>query len=122
MRETLTKYPKELIVALGIYITVTAPFYTSTVFIGNFMQTLSYTSQQSTIVSSIILIVMMIVLPISAYISDKIGRRPVLIWGIILLIVSVYPIFICLGSHRRCCVDTKSSLRATESSVAIQKN
>jgi len=98
LRETLTKYSKELIVALGIYITVTAPFYTSTVFIGNFMQTLGYTNQQSTIVSSIILIVMMIVLPISAYISDKIGRRPVLIWGIILLILSVYPIFIALGS------------------------
>lgn len=97
-RETLTKYPKELIIALGLYITVTAPFYTSTVFIGNFMQTLGYTSQQSTIVSSIILIVMMIVFPISAYVSDKVGRRPVLIWGIILLILSVYPIFVALGS------------------------
>jgi len=98
LRETLTKYPKELIIALGLYITVTAPFYTSTVFIGNFMQTLGYSSRQSTIVSSLILIVMMIVFPISAYISDRIGRRPVLICGIILLILSVYPIFICLGS------------------------
>ncbi|KJV81737.1 H+ symporter family protein [Rickettsia hoogstraalii str. RCCE3] len=98
LRETLTKYPKELIIALGLYITVTAPFYTSTVFIGNFMQTLGYTSTQSTIVSSIILIVMMIVFPISAYVSDKVGRRPVLIWGIILLILSVYPIFVALGS------------------------
>lgn len=98
LRETLTEYPKELIVALGIYITVTAPFYTSTVFIGNFMQTLGYTNRQSTIVSSIILIVMMIVFPISAYVSDKVGRRPVLIWGIILLILSVYPIFVALGS------------------------
>ena len=96
LRETLTKYPKELIIALGLYITVTAPFYTSTVFIGNFMQTLGYTNQQSTIVSSIILIVMMIVFPISAYVSDKVGRRPVLIWGIILLILSVYPIFVVL--------------------------
>lgn len=98
LRETLTKYPKELIIALGLYITVTAPFYTSTVFIGNFMQTLGYNNQQSTIVSSIILVVMMVVFPISAYISDRIGRRPVLICGIILLILSVYPIFICLGS------------------------
>ncbi|KJW02441.1 H+ symporter family protein [Rickettsia endosymbiont of Ixodes pacificus] len=98
LRETLTKYPKELVIALGLYITVTAPFYTSTVFIGNFMQTLGYTNQQSTIVSSIILIVMMIVFPISAYVSDKVGRRPVLIWGIILLILSVYPIFVALGS------------------------
>ncbi|ARD86130.1 MFS transporter [Rickettsia bellii] len=98
LRETLTKYPKELIIALGLYITVTAPFYTSTVFIGNFMQTLGYTNQQSVIVSSIILVVMMIVFPISAYISDRVGRRPVLICGIILLILLVYPIFICLGS------------------------
>ncbi|XBG66531.1 hypothetical protein AAGW17_01365 [Rickettsia sp. Oklahoma-10] len=73
LREILTKYPKELIVAFGIYITVTTAFYTSTVFISNFMQTLGY-SQQSTILSSIILIVMM-VLPILAYIPDKIGRR-----------------------------------------------
>lgn len=98
LRETLTKHPKELIIALGLYITVTAPFYTSTVFIGNFMQTLGYTNQQSVIVSSIILVVMMIVFPISAYISDRVGRRPVLICGIILLILLVYPIFICLGS------------------------
>ncbi len=41
------------------------------------MQTLGYTNQQSTIVSSIILIVIMIVFPISAYVSDKVGRRPV---------------------------------------------
>ncbi|WP_419235019.1 metabolite/H+ symporter [Rickettsia endosymbiont of Nabis limbatus] len=98
LRETLTKHPKELIIALGLYITVTAPFYTSTVFIGNFMQTLGYTNQQSVIVSSIILVVMMIVFPISAYISDRVGRRLVLICGIILLILLVYPIFICLGS------------------------
>lgn len=46
------------------------------------MHTLGYANQQSTIVSSIILIVMMIVFPISAYVSDKVGRRPVLnIWG-----------------------------------------
>lgn len=62
------------------------------------MQTLGYTNQQSTIVSSIILIVIMIVFPISAYVSDKVGRRPVLILGIILLILSVYPIFVALGS------------------------
>ncbi|AAU04295.1 metabolite/H+ symporter [Rickettsia typhi] len=98
LRETLTQYPKELMIALGLYITVTAPFYTSTVFIGNFMQILGYSNQQSSIVNSIILIVMMIVFPISAYVSDKVGRRPVLICAIILLILLVYPIFVALGS------------------------
>ncbi|ABV75543.1 Proline/betaine transporter [Rickettsia akari str. Hartford] len=62
------------------------------------MQMLGYTNQQSTIVSSIVLIVMMTVFPISTYVSDKVGRRPVLICWIILLILSVYPIFVALGS------------------------
>jgi MHS family proline/betaine transporter-like MFS transporter len=98
LHETLTHYWREVIIALGLYITVTAPYYTATVYISNFMKTLGYSSNQSTIVSSVILITMIIVLPISAYISDKIGRRPVLICGIILLILLVYPIFMCLGS------------------------
>ncbi|WP_341789964.1 metabolite/H+ symporter [Rickettsia endosymbiont of Polydrusus tereticollis] len=102
LRETLTKYWRELIIAIGLYITVTAPFYTSTVFIGNFMKTLGYSNHQSSIVSSAILITMMVVFPISAYISDKIGRRPVLIWGIVLMILLVYSIFICLGSMNFC--------------------
>ncbi len=62
------------------------------------MQTLGYNNQQSVIVSRIILVIMMIVFPISAYISDRVERRPVLICGIILPILLVYPIFICLGS------------------------
>lgn len=81
--EILTKYWLQLVVAMGIYVTVTAPFYTATVFIENFMQVLGYTSAQSSLVGSLILIIMMIGFPISAYVSDRIGRRPVLISGVI---------------------------------------
>ena len=98
LRETLTKYWLQLVVAIGIYITVTAPFYTATVFIENFMHKLGYTKNQSSITGSVILITMMIGFPISAILSDKIGRRPVLITGTILIIALIYPIFIALGS------------------------
>jgi MHS family proline/betaine transporter-like MFS transporter len=98
LKETLTKYYKELFIAIGLYITVTAPFYTATVFIGNFMKNLGYSADQSSIISSIILIVMIIILPISAFISDKIGRKKVLVFAIILLIIFVYPLFMMLGS------------------------
>ncbi len=98
LRETITKYYRELLIAIGLYVTVTAPFYTSTVFIGNFMKTLGYTQNQSSIVSTIILVVMIIVFPISAIISDKIGRKKVLTFGILSIILLVYPIFLLLGS------------------------
>lgn len=98
LREVLSKHWFELIIAIGIYITVTAPFYTATVFICNCMKTLGYTQDQGGTVSGIILVVMIIILPISAAISDRIGRKPVLLTGIILIILLAYPVFIGLGS------------------------
>lgn len=96
--ETLTKYWLQLLIATGLYVTVTAPFYTATVFIGNFMKTLGYSQQQISIMGCVILITMMIIFPISAAISDKIGRKPVLITGILLMIILIYPVFLGLGS------------------------
>jgi MHS family proline/betaine transporter-like MFS transporter len=98
LREIITKYWSLLIVAIGLYIAVTTPFYTLTVFVGNFMQILGYDRMQSSVVSSIILITMIIVFPIAARVSDKVGRRPVLISGVIAMIVLAYPIFLALGS------------------------
>lgn len=98
LRDTLTKYWLQLLVAIAIYVTVTATFYTATVFIENFMRKLGYSDSESASVGAIILITMTIVLPISAHISDKIGRKPVLVIGVLLLICFTYPIFIVLGS------------------------
>jgi len=98
LKEIFNKYWVSLIIAIGLYIAVTAPFYTATVFVGNFMQTLGYTRMQASIISSLILVTMIVVFPISARISDKVGRRPVLIAGILSMILLVYPIFVGLGS------------------------
>lgn len=98
LKETFTKHWKEVLMAMAIYINVTAPFYTTTVFIKSYMDTLGYEKHQSTMANVFILISMSIMLPISAYISDKIGRKPVLIFASVLLIVTMYPIFLALHS------------------------
>ena len=98
LRETLTKYWREVLMAIIIYINVTAPFYTTTVFIKEYMVNLGYEQAQGVFTSSIILIVLMITFPISAYISDRIGRKPILIWSSVALVISIYPIFLALHS------------------------
>ncbi len=98
LKETITEHWGKLLMAVGIYINVTAPFYTATVFMGHYMQKIGYESIECSVVCAIILVTLSIVFPFSAYISDKIGRKPVLIFASILLVLSIYPIFLALSS------------------------
>ncbi len=96
LRETITKYWREILIAIAVYINVTAPFYTATVFIKRYMTNLGYEQTQGALTCSIILVTMSIMFPISAYVSDKIGRKPLIVWSSIALVVSIYPIFLAL--------------------------
>ena len=98
LRETLCKYLREVLIAMAVYINVTAPFYTTTVFIKNYMDTLGYEKNQSIITCALILVSMSIMFPLSAYLSDKIGRKPVIVWASVVLVISIYPIFLALHS------------------------
>ncbi|MDG1436686.1 MAG: MFS transporter [Rickettsiaceae bacterium] len=97
-RETLFEYWRETLLAIIIYINVCAPFYTITVFIRSYMITLGYSEYHEGVVYGLILFTMTIFLPISAYVSDKIGRKPVLLASSIALVVSIYPAFLALNT------------------------
>lgn len=98
VRETFKKYWPQLLVAFTLYVALTAPFYIVVVYLRSFMQQLGYTLTQSSIMGSVILLTLTLVLPISAAISDKLGRRFVLITGLILLIIACYPAFASLAT------------------------
>lgn len=97
VKETVKYYWPQLLMAIGIYVAVTGPFYTSTVYIENFMQNLGYTRGQSAFVSCLILITMIIIFPLSAKLSDKIGRKPVLRWGCLAIMITSYPMIAALS-------------------------
>ncbi len=98
LTETFTKYWREVLIAIAVYINVTAPFYTTTVFIKSYMETLGYEKNQGTIACGLILVTMSLIFPISAHYSDKIGRKPIIVWASVALVFSTYPIFLALHS------------------------
>ena len=97
LREALWDWRK-ILLGIGLYINVTAQFYAATVFIPSYMTTVGYLPHQSSIACSIILITMMIFFPIAANISDKIGRKPVMIASCIGIVMTVCPVFFAINS------------------------
>jgi len=92
-------YRKKLWLAAGLYINVTAPFYAATIFIQNNMLTLGYSKGECYIAGALTLIIMIITFPIAGYISDKVGRKPVIFVSCIALVVLTYPTFLMINSN-----------------------
>ena len=94
VRELLTTYFQPMMYGIIIYITVTIPFYTLVIFLKTYMTNfLGHSFAEASLISTIALILCTIVLPISGHISDKIGRKPVLMFACFGFIFLSYPAF-----------------------------
>lgn len=94
VREVIKNYMPELLLSVGIYLTVTVPFYTLTIFMKSYMSSeLGYSYNDSLIVNLISLSVAIIAMPIGAWVSDRYGRKPVLKYTAIAMVICMYPIF-----------------------------
>jgi MHS family proline/betaine transporter-like MFS transporter len=103
VRDVIKHHKKTLLIAIGIYLTVTVPFYTLSAYFNTFLQNkMDFTLQETMKMNGIAMIFFMIAIPISGYFSDKIGRKKVLSYAAIALAIAVYPVF--------CLVTSGSSL------------
>ncbi|RYE12196.1 MAG: MFS transporter, partial [Rickettsiales bacterium] len=94
LREILNNYKIELIIAISIYLTVTVPFYSLMIFMNSYMsKILNQPMSDALIMNSISIIVLMIILPYSSSLSDRIGRKPILVFSSIAFIILTYPIY-----------------------------
>lgn len=93
----LLTYPKELLTVVGLTLGGTIGFYTYSTYMQKFLvNSVGMSSKTSTLVTAATLFVFMIIQPIVGMISDKIGRRPLLIFFGLFGSLCTVPILTCL--------------------------
>ncbi|NDF12402.1 MAG: MFS transporter [Proteobacteria bacterium] len=94
IRTVFTKYFGTLLIGTGIYLTVTVPFYTLTVFINSFMSKIAgHDLSMSLFINTISILAMTFLIPLSAYLSDTLGRKPLMVWSALAMLLAAYPAF-----------------------------
>lgn len=94
VRDALKSHPKAMFQGFAMYLTVTMPFYLTTVyFIGFSNQQLGLTMAQALNLNIINMLVLLAAMPFSAWLSDSVGRKRIMMIAAAVMLLSVYPLF-----------------------------
>lgn len=79
--KTLIKYPKEVLTVVGLTMGGTIGFYTYSTYMQKYLvNSVGMTNQVSTMITAATLFIFMLIQPVIGLLSDKIGRRPLLVF------------------------------------------
>jgi len=117
--DLFTRYPKETMIIAGLTAAGTSAFYAYTTYMTKFLATphagvsavAHFSKPDATAITSLMLIVFMICQPISGHLADKVGRKNVMMGGMILSAIVAWPAFNAIagstsfwGTVALCCV------------------
>ncbi|TSD67448.1 MFS transporter [Inquilinus sp. KBS0705] len=94
----LSQHPRAVLTVIGLTLGGTVAFYTFTTYMQKFLvNTNGFSKNTATLISSLTLIVFMLVQPLYGWVSDKIGRKPMLKAFGILGTITTLPILLFLS-------------------------
>lgn len=99
--KALAQHPRAVMVVVGLTMGGTVAFYTYTIYMQKFLvNTVGLTKDQSTLISAAALFLFMCLQPVFGALSDRIGRRPLLIAFGVLGAICTVPLLTTLASTR----------------------
>lgn len=94
LREALTHYPKPMLIAFASYLTVTMPFYLTSIYFISFTDTrLGLGRTNAFIINFSAMSMMLAGMLIGAILSDRVGRKRVMMPAAALMFLAAYPLF-----------------------------
>ncbi len=97
--KALFQHPRAVMLVVGLTLGGTVAFYTFSTYMQKFLvNTSGFSKNDATLISTLTLIVFMLLQPVFGWISDNIGRKPLLIAFGVLGILATIPIMTTLGT------------------------
>ena len=97
----LLRYPRQILTVVGLTAGGTVAFYTFTTYAQKFLVNSSgFSKASASSISALSLLVFMLLQPVVGYISDRVGRRPVLITFGVVGVIGTVPLMTTLAATR----------------------
>lgn len=99
--KALLQHPREVMIVVGLTMGGTLAFYTYTTYMQKFLvNTSGFSKDAATLISAAALLVYLLLQPLVGAVSDKVGRRPVLVAFGVLGTLTTVPILTAIGATR----------------------
>jgi MHS family alpha-ketoglutarate permease-like MFS transporter len=103
--KALRRYPREVMTVVGLTMGGTTAFYTYTTYMQKFLKlSVGLADQQTTLVTAGSLVFALVLQPLYGALSDRIGRKPLLIWFGVTGTLFTIPLLLALQSTRSAAV------------------
>jgi MHS family proline/betaine transporter-like MFS transporter len=98
-KDIFLNYKVNLILAFGVFMGLTIPFYVIVVFSKSILMNVGFEPKIATFLNCLLIFVYMISVPFFGYLVDKTGERKMLTFGALFMILFAFPFLYAFKSH-----------------------